>query len=333
MLTPKQIARHAPEISGDNLFINGGFDIWQRATSQTATGCGSADRWRFNVVGTTQSVSRQAADGSEPFKAKYYVRDVVTSSAGSANNALLEYRWELLQETAGKTITLSFYAKADASKNIACEMVQYFGSGGSASVFSIDVTTVALTTGWVRHKVTFDMPSISGKTIGSGNVWFGLALWLDAGSSFDARTNSLGQQSGTFEFANFKLEYGSEATPFVQRPFAQELSECQRYYVGSITTNPHHQPGAIGPAITADRVSAGTQFPVTMRAIPTVVIYPSPTGGTAGTVTEYNGATEKGESFGANTKAYGGFNWISGAGGALTIGNFHRYYYTADAEL
>ena len=42
-----------------NALINGGFDLWQRATSQTASGYGSDDRWNNGNVGTTIVHSRQ----------------------------------------------------------------------------------------------------------------------------------------------------------------------------------------------------------------------------------------------------------------------------------
>ena len=46
-----------------NLIINGGFDIWQRATdsgSNTSDGYLSADRWKHASSGATKQVTRQA---------------------------------------------------------------------------------------------------------------------------------------------------------------------------------------------------------------------------------------------------------------------------------
>ena len=55
-------------------------------------------------------------------------------------------------------------------------------------------------------------------------------IWFDAGSSFNARTDSLGQQSGTFDIAQVQIEPGPVATPFEQRPIGTELQLCKRYY-------------------------------------------------------------------------------------------------------
>ena len=219
-----------------NKFINGGFDIWQRGTSQTSAGYGSDDRWSNGHNGSTKTASRQTfalGQTDVPGNPKYWARTVVTSVAGASNFVSKHQVIENVLTLSGQQFTISFWAKADASKNIAVEMVQYFGTGGSpsATVTGLNVTTVALTSSWSRYTVSGTLPSVSGKTLGTNNddglvVYF----WFDAGSSLNARTNSLGQHSGTFDIANVQLEAGPVATPFEQRPIGTELALCQRYY-------------------------------------------------------------------------------------------------------
>ncbi len=219
-----------------NKIINGNFDIWQRATSQTTDGYASDDRWANGNVGTTKTHSRQAFTVGQtdvPGNPKYFSRTVVNSVGGAGNYCIKLQRIEGVSTLAGKTATLSFYAKADANKNIAVEFMQNFGSGGtpSAAVNGIGVTTIPLTTAWQKFTVTIDIPSISGKTLGTdNNDSLRLGFWFDAGSNFNVQTNSLGQQSGTFDIAQVQLEEGSVATPFEDRPIVLELSLCQRYY-------------------------------------------------------------------------------------------------------
>jgi len=219
-----------------NKLINGGFAIWQRGTSQTGDGYGSDDRWFNGNSGTTKTASRQTFTFGQtdvPGNPQYFSRTVVTSVAGSGNYAMKEQRVENVSTFSGQTCVFSFWAKADATKNVAVEFIQNFGSGGSPSstVAAIGVTTVQLTTSWARYSVVVNVPSVSGKTIGTSlNDFFSARWWFDAGSSFNARTNSLGQQSGTFDIANVQLEAGSIATPFEQRPISTELQLCQRYY-------------------------------------------------------------------------------------------------------
>ena len=45
-----------------NRIINGNFDVWQRATSQTSSGYGSDDRWTNSNTGSTKTHSRQTFD-------------------------------------------------------------------------------------------------------------------------------------------------------------------------------------------------------------------------------------------------------------------------------
>jgi len=219
-----------------NKLINGGFDIWQRGTSQTSSGYGSDDRWSNSHNGSTKTASQQTftlGQTDVPNNPRYWSRTVVTSSAGTGNYVLKNQAIESVFTLAGQTATLSFWAKADASKNIAVEFAQSFGTGGSPSSYNtgIGVTTCALTTSWKYFTVTVSIPSITGKTLGTNNDHFLQVLfWFDAGSTFNSRTNSLGQQSGTFDIAQVQLEAGSAATPFEVRPIGLELSLCQRYY-------------------------------------------------------------------------------------------------------
>jgi hypothetical protein len=219
-----------------NKIINGNFDIWQRGTSQTSSGYGSADRWENFNTGSTKTTSQQTFTVGQtevPNNPKYYLRNVITTGGGVNDRVLSNQKIEDVTALAGKTLTFSFWAKADSAKNIATEVVQNFGTGGSpsATVTGIQVKTHNLTTSWQKFTDTISIPSISGKTIGSDeNHYMSFAFWFDAGSSYNSRTNSLGNQSGTFDIAQFQLEEGTAATPFEHRPIGMELSLCQRYY-------------------------------------------------------------------------------------------------------
>lgn len=219
-----------------NVIINGDFDVWQRNISQTVDGYGSDDRWLNNNLGTTKVASRQTfilGQTDVPNNPKYYSRTVVTSVPAASNYSTKAQKIEGVRTFAGETITLSFYAKADASKNIAIEIRQIFGTGGapSADVDAIGVTTINLITTWQKFTTTITVPSISGKTIGTdNNDYFQLGFWLDGGTDYDARNNSLGQQSGTFDIAQIQIESGDTATDFERRSYGEELALCQRYY-------------------------------------------------------------------------------------------------------
>jgi hypothetical protein len=218
-----------------NKIINGNFDIWQRGTSFTASEYG-ADRWINVRVNSTSTMSRQAftlGQTAVPNEPTHFCRMVVGSITGSANAVNLTQRIEDVRTFAGKTVTASFWCKADTTRQIAFDLAQHFGSGGSFSsqVVGIGTTKVTVTSSWQKITITANMPSLLGKTIGTNNDNFvAFRIWFDAGSSFNAETNSLGHQSGTFDIAQVQLEEGSFATPFEQRPIGTELALCQRYY-------------------------------------------------------------------------------------------------------
>ena len=257
-----------------NYIINGGFDVWQYGASQTTSGYGSDDRWTNQNFGSTKTHSQVACTDTERalFNASKFSRTVVTSVAGVGNYVIKQQGIEDVTKFAGKTVTLSFWAKADSSKNIAIEFIQNFGTGGTPSgeILGIGSQIVALTSSWQKKTITFEIPSIIGKTLGTDgvhNTKHYLVFWFDAGSNYSARSANLGQQSGTFDIAQVQLEEGSVSTPFENRPYGLELSLCQRYFFSK----------APGSGISLVKVGGTWQstvykFPVTMRVAPSVII-------------------------------------------------------------
>lgn len=217
-----------------NAIINGNFDVWQRGTSHSTAGYGSVDRWSNARLGSSSTISRQAftlGQTDVPNNPTFFARAVVASSAGAANYAGLSQAIEGVGSFAGRTVTVSFWAKADATRSIAVELSQFFGTGGSpsAQVTGLGATKVSIGTTWQKVTVTTTLPSVSGKTLGADGDALFLLIWFDAGSNFNARTQTLGQQSGTFDIAQVQIEAGPAATPFERRPLAAELALCKRY--------------------------------------------------------------------------------------------------------
>jgi hypothetical protein len=254
-----------------NRIINGNFDFWQRGTSFTSSEYG-ADRWGHGRIGTTHTVTQQAftlGQTAVPNEPTYFCRTVVTSVAGAGNTSQLFQRIEDVRTFAGQQVTVSFWAKIDATKNISIELTQDFGTGGSpsATVTAIGTTKVSIGTSWQKVTVTATVPSISGKTLGTdNNSYLTVNIWFDAGSSFNSRTDSLGQQSGTFEIAQVQVEPGPVATPFEHRPIGTELALCQRYYYQ--TSQPNDFYGRAGTVAATTYHPIIHEFPVIMRIAP-----------------------------------------------------------------
>jgi hypothetical protein len=254
-----------------NAIINGNFDHWQRGTSFTGSEYG-ADRWINARSGTTHTASRQAftlGQTDVPGEPTYFCRTVVSSVAGAGNFCNLIQRIEDVRSFAGQQVTISFWAKADATKNIAVDLVQSFGTGGSpsAAVTSIGTTKVSIGTTFQKVTITTTLPSISGKTLGSNNDHsLILSIFFDAGSDFNARTDTLGQQSGTFEIAQVQVEPGPVDTPFERRPIGVEFSLCERYYeVGNLSL-------FSGNVTSGNAYNSVVKYSTGKRATPSVVL-------------------------------------------------------------
>jgi len=316
-----------------NYLINGGFDIWQRGTSQTSSGYSSDDRWNNANSGSTKTHSRQAFTAGQtdvPNNPMYYSRTIAASSAGVSNYVLKTQRIEEVSTFSGESVTLSFWAKADAAKDMAISFKQNFGSGGSAQVAGIGAQKVSLSVSWQKFEITVSIPSISGKTVGA-NSCLALYFWFDAGSDYNARTDSLGQQSGTFDVAQCKVEKGSAATDFLSREFAQELILCERYYEKTYAYNTN--PGtatAIGSSYepltrNSTAYTPGIRYQVEKRIVPTVTLYSTSTGA-SGKIKNGGDKTAV-----AGDKSVNGFGWVQITSG---VSSSAAYIQAAmDAEL
>jgi hypothetical protein len=260
--------------AGKNKIINGDFGIWQRGTTGTVGYV--ADRFSTFNQTTTASISQQTfTPGAAPvagYEGTYFIRQVITSGGTASSRSLFEQKIEDVRTLAGTTVTASFWAKADAAKNISIEVAQQFGSGGSAQV-NTAVAKQAITTSWVRYSFTFTVPSVSGKTIGAASL-LSFIIWTDAGTDYNGRTNSLGNQSGTFDFWGVQLENGSKATPFqtASGSLEGELALCQRYYWRSTSSSGSQTAiGAFAMTNATTTAEAYLRIPTTFRVTPTAV--------------------------------------------------------------
>lgn len=249
-----------------NVILNGDMNIWQYLTTFTGvtTDVVTADKWWSNVSGATVTYSRQAFTAGQtdvPNEPQYFLR---------ANATVADDNWGVIQKVedvrtlAGKTVTLSFYAKGDSTHTLRLLIRQQFGSGGSASVDLVNLTN-SLASGdtWTKYTWTTTLGSMSGKTIGANSaVWVFIII--------DENT------TGTLDISQVQLEEGSVATQFEQRSYNVEIAMCQRYrWRNNATGNGNaYLYGAAGNALMTGPFAS---FPVEMRTSPTMTIVTNPT--------------------------------------------------------
>jgi hypothetical protein len=243
-----------------NAIINGDFRISQRGTSFTpSSGAYTCDRWQvvFDGSGATRTVSRFAftpGNAISGYESPFHLRYAQSVAGTGGTFSGLQQRIEDVRTFAGQTVTVSFWAKADASRSLSPVIEQVYGSGGSSSN-GLSLGTASLSTSWQRFTFTTTVPSISGKTVGA-NSFLQLYFVLPINTTF------------TIDIWGVQVEPGAIATPFEQRPIGTELALCQRYYYKS--------PYIVSPYIlfNSGNVMSGTyQFPVTMRVAPPSITY------------------------------------------------------------
>jgi hypothetical protein len=275
----------APFLAGKNKIINGDFGIWQRGTNSGSVSAGgylACDRFFINggFGSFTGTLSRQTfTPGTAPvagYEGQYFARFAVTAaSATGLFGPQLSQPIENVQTFAGQTITVSFWGKASATlAGMTVAVAQNFGSGGSAGLDS-NFGSFTFTTSWQRFSVTFAVPSISGKTVGTSS-------FLGIGIAMPVNT------TGTFDVWGVQVEAGSVATPFTTATgtLQGELAACQRYYWRATTL------GGSAYALFTRQTAANSSTvcacypvaPVSMRIQPTSVEYSNlgltPYGGT-----------------------------------------------------
>ena len=256
--------------AGKNKIINGDLTINQRNFTSSTSGY-NFDRFYNEASGGTHTITPQVfTPGAAPvagYEATNFMRSVVSGQTTSGQYAAVAQKIEDVRTLAGQTITVSFWAKASTgTPKVSVEMQQVFGSGGSGAVFTSALAASTLSTSWARYTSTITIPSISGKTIGTGSSLV-MFIWVSAGSSFDARANAIGLQNATLDFWGFQIEAGSVATAFqtATGTLQGELSACQRYLPAISGLNNSFQ----GMATSTTQVYAPVIFAVTPRVAPT----------------------------------------------------------------
>lgn len=342
----------------ENLIINGNFDYWQRGAASNNNGYTSVDRWfasnQGGAVASRDRITFITNQTDVPGNPKYAYRTSLSNGGvGATAEVTNEYRIDDVDLLGNKYVTLSFWAKADGNKSISLELLQLFGSGGDPAVIGTDPTwdgdgvkKFNLTTSWQRFSHSFQVPSSSGKSIGSGN-YFAIRFWMSAGVGSDARTDTLGIQTGLFDIAQVMLNEGSIAQPFKYYGGNSQTDfiGCQRYYQKSynleVVPGTASQSSGLASNIGWQASSIGSRhssyhvFKVEMRRVPDVNVYPF-SSSTLNQITKLttNSAistttiTNISPTISPETK---GFDVTgSNSNGQIYV---HEFHWTADAEL
>ena len=274
-----------------NQIRNGDFGVAQRGIGPFTAGGYTVDGWQQSFTGGTLSTTRVVNTLGNPANAdgaKYGLQFVTGAQAAAGDFSSVIHKIEGVEKYAGKTVVLSFKAKASAgTPKIGVELQQVFGTGGapSATVFTA-VSAITISVTETGYSVSFVVPAITGKTLGSnGDDYLGISLWFSAGSTFAARASNIGIQNATITIYDVQLETGTVATAFERLPQQVQLAWCKRYYWRTVDAALSINVTPILPLGTAASntiIAVSIILEIPMRATPTCVIVSS--SGNDGTV-------------------------------------------------
>lgn len=223
-------------IRSDNMLINGNFNVWQRATTAAPNDdtYRTADRWNF--LTETNGAWTTARDTDAP---------VGSLSSMKFTNITLNNQCAIVQfieNTDSKplddgVVSLSFWAKTSGTEiaNLRAGIITWAGTANSVTsdvfgtwasdgtnptlaanwTYENTPSNLALTSSWQR----FTIENVAIDTATVNNI--AVVIWVDDGTI---------AANDDFWIAQVQLNQGSKAMRFQQRPIAQELMMCYRYY-------------------------------------------------------------------------------------------------------
>jgi hypothetical protein len=214
---------------------NGNCEVWQEATTQTASGYGSQDMVFAEHAGTvTKTVNRvylSSADVDQSTGLRY--ANETTFTAGDVNShGSTELRFLDIRKYSGRKISVNGFLKVDTAKNIGVVVSFNYGTGGAPSptVSVMGIVNVANTTTHGRENISFDVPVLSGTYGTDNNSYASISYVMTAGAGVTTLP-AIGNQSGTFSWTGIQLDFGAVSLPYRMQGIADTLAACLHHLV------------------------------------------------------------------------------------------------------
>lgn len=294
----------AGALSNRNLIINGAMQVAQRGTVVNAGNeYGGPDRVRFSKNDGAFTISQDTDVPSGSGFAKSYKVDV-TSVAGTSGSYYVFLKWRIEGQdlqglkkgtSSAESLTLQFWIKSPKTGTYIAELYDIDNNRPISKSYTVNSANT-----WEHKILTFPGDTTGGALDNDNDRSLEIDLWLFAGTNYSSGTlqtawgaevgvnravgqvNAADSTSNNIFFTGVQLEVGEKATPFEHRSFGDDLAKCQRYYYKDDSTI---EGGGLAVVTGALDSIIGIQadFPVTMRATPTLTLFGTTyrTGGTA----------------------------------------------------
>jgi len=257
--------------AGKNIALNGAAQIWQRGTSVTgSTSAFCADRFQAYRNTTGSTFSRQATSDTTNLPFIQYCIRAQRNNGDTATNAIwVSQTLESVNSIpiAGKTVTLSFYARRGANFSSASNVLSVVlgsGTGTDQNIFggftgNVNVvnSSATLTTTWQRFTFTGTVPATSTQL-----AFYTVYTPVGTAGAADF-----------YEITGMQLEQGSTATAFqtATGTIQGELAACQRYCF-AVTSGATDRTISQGTYYNSTTLVSTVAYPVTMRTTPSATI-------------------------------------------------------------
>ena len=287
-------------IGTKNLIINGGLNVYQRASARAATtqgaGYATADRWKnqWNHLGVTATETvTDLASSDSPYTEGHrkYLRFALASAGTAAVNSYIELSqlveaqnlatsgWDYTSSSS--KITLQFWFRCSTNQTFYCSLQSY---DGTVQNYVFPFTASGNNT-WTKithtisgnSNITFNNDNGHGLNIRIipfyGTSYSGTNVtnnsWVAFNTDYvpDMATTWLTAGASTFDYTAVQLEVGPTASTFVHEPYEETLRKCHRYYVVL-----EHQTGSVteslmnGVQYNATGAYGVINLPATMRS-------------------------------------------------------------------
>jgi len=341
-----------------NFIINGCARLWQRGISVShTTGQSSYLADRFNGTNQTDGTMSCFQSQSVPTvsEAGYKFVDSIGLQANTADaiiaagqyaglvHAIEGYNFRSLY---GNTVTLSFWVRSSIT-GVHCVS---FRTGNPVDRSYIAEYTVNAADTWEKKSITLTLNGTGTPLFTNG---IGLQIWwsIAAGSTYHTTANAwqsgnylatanqvnvMGTLNNAWRIVGIQLEPGSVATPFIHRPFSEELALCQRYYEKSydltIAPGTASADGFIRHlALDATKFYdwGNTWYKVEKRASITPIFYSFYNANTTGVWSKEGTGDVAISTYPFNAKGFGAYS----AGNALAPGYNYLAHWACSAEL
>ena len=277
-----------------NLVINGAMQVSQRATSEASLQ--NFDKFpcvdRYKIQGNSSGTFTISQSTTSPDGFGNSLKIDCTTADSSPNYLIIMQRMEgqNLQQlkkgtSSAEKVTVSFYVRSSKTGTYQFNLRDNGNSRLLGKTYTIDTADT-----WERKILTFDGDT-SGTLANDNTDQLRLEWWLAAGSTYNSgsvptawealangdRAAGLNVAIGAstsddFYLTGVQLEVGDTATDFEHRTFADELQKCQRYTFVHETGVAYGWSALSGYCNTTSNALAFYQFPVKMRAAPSLTV-------------------------------------------------------------